>query len=343
MARKATITDIAREAGVGAATVDRVLHERPNVSPRAREQVAEAAVRLGYPLPASLREITTGDLPKLELGFVLHKRGQAFYQQFAEEIRAACKARRDVRITPRISFSPSQAPDDFIQEIRAAANDCQAVAATAVNHPSVTRLAEELSRGGAPVFSLLSDFAGPSGGGYFGLDNMRVGRLAGWMMATRLKSAAKVAVFVGGSRWHGQAVREAGFRSALREYAPGVDVFDTSVNLETRQLTHEATLDLLTRVPDLAGIYVAGGGMEGAISALRESRPADRLTLIVNELTPESRRGLADRYVTMVIATPLEKLCAGLIDRMVSVILRPEGKYSDPARAEPLLYLTESV
>ena len=40
MARKLTITALARAAGLGVATVDRVLHDRPNVSPRARIQVA---------------------------------------------------------------------------------------------------------------------------------------------------------------------------------------------------------------------------------------------------------------------------------------------------------------
>ena len=48
------------------------------------------------------------------------------------------------------------------------------------------------------------------------------------------------------------------------------------VNLETRHITHEATLDLLQRYPDLVGFYVAGGGMEGAIAALREENMAGR-------------------------------------------------------------------
>ena len=115
-------------------------------------------------------------------------------------------------------------------------------------------------------------------------------------------------------------MRETGFRSYLREYAERIDVLASAVNLETRQLTYEATLDLLNRHPDLAGLYVAGGGMEGAIAALRETRPADKVTLIVNELTPESRRALADRFVTMVMATPLDLLCADLVDLMVAAV-----------------------
>jgi LacI family transcriptional regulator len=343
MPRKPTIIDIARETGLGAATVDRVIHARPNVSERAKEQVAKAAQKLGYPLPMSLRALPNSSLPMLNLGFVLHKRGQAFYQNFAKEIEAACRARRDVNIRAHIRFSASQSPDDFAKELRAAAENCQAIAATAVNHSSLTRLAEELTGSGIPVFSMLNDFALSAGSGYFGLDNMKVGRLAGWMMATRLQSHCRVAVFIGGARWHGQAMRETGFRSYLREHAPRISVLDTAVNLETRQLTHEATLDLLARTPDLAGLYVAGGGMEGAISALREARPSDKITLIVNELTPDSSQGLADRYVTMVIATPLQQLCADLIDRMARHVLDPDGKHRNRAELHPQLYLPESV
>ncbi len=343
MSRRPTIIDVAREAGLGAATVDRVLHERANVSERARDRVAKAAQKLGYPLPASLRETPNGNLPTLNLGFVLHKRGQAFYQNFAKEIETACQMRPDVKINAHVRFSASQSPDDFAKELRAAAETCQAIAATAVNHSSLARLAEELNRSGIPVFSMLNDFTGSSGSGYFGLDNMRAGRLAGWMMGTRLQKPCKVAIFVGGTRWHGQAMRETGFRAYLREYASRIGVLDTSVNLETRQLTYEATLELLNRVPDLAGLYVAGGGMEGAIAALREARPADKITLIVNELTPESSKGLADRYVTMVIATPLQQLCTNLIDQMVRRVLQTGGSTGTRTELQPQLFLPESV
>ena len=84
------------------------------------------------------------------------------------------------------------------------------------------------------------------------------------------KRPGKVAVFVGSHRFHGQEMREIGFRSYFREYAPELDLVETLVNLETRGIAHEATLDLLQRHPDIVGFYVAGGGMEGAISALRE-------------------------------------------------------------------------
>ncbi len=343
MAQRPTLQDLALAAGVGVATVDRVVNRRANVSQRSIARVLEAARHLGYPLPDHAWEHEVTGKPKLALGFVLHKPSQAFYQQFDIEIRRACDAQTRAAITPHIEFSSSQAPDDFATVIRSAAATGKAVAATAINHPMMTRLVDELAGQGVPVFSLLNDFAGRAGAGYFGLDNIKVGRLAGWMMATQLQRPCRVAVMVGGARWHGQGLRETGFRTALREHGPQISVTDTSVNLETRQVTYEATLDLLQRHGDLAGIYVAGGGMEGAIAALREARPPGKVALIVNELTEDSRAALADRYVTMVIATPLQALCAALVETMTDAALGDGTVRHRTTVFEPQIYLPESV
>jgi LacI family transcriptional regulator len=178
---------------------------------------------------------------------------------------------------------------------------------------------------------------------YVGLNNLKTGRVAAHMIATAVHRPGKTAVFVGGYRWHGHELRETGFRSYFREYAPQFTVLDTLVNLETRQLTYEATLDLLSRHPDLRGIYCAGGGMEGAIAALREARAPGDVALVVNEITPESRAALADRYVAMVIATPLERLCRDLVRLMVTAVQNGTTPVPGQHFLRPDLYLPESV
>jgi LacI family transcriptional regulator len=51
--------------------------------------------------------------------------------------------------------------------------------------------------------------------------------------------------------------------------------------------------------------------------ALRESGRAADVTLIVNEITDETRQALQDGTVSIVIGTPLRQLCAELIPMMV--------------------------
>ena len=48
MAKQVKIKDIARMAGVSAGTVDRILHNRGNVSPKSREAVERILAQLDY-------------------------------------------------------------------------------------------------------------------------------------------------------------------------------------------------------------------------------------------------------------------------------------------------------
>jgi LacI family transcriptional regulator len=343
MARRATITDVATAAGVSVATVDRVLNGRARVREETARRVFEAAQDIGYHAAALIGERMQSDRPEVRLGFVLHKEKQAFYQAFRQEIEAAVRAAPRIRGRATVLFAPSQAPGDFAALIQQLGESCHAVAATAVTHVETTDTVLRVQEAGVPCFALLNDFAQGVRQNYVGLNNLKTGRIAAHMIATAVHRPGKIAVFVGGYRWHGHELRETGFRSYFREYAPQFTVLDTLVNLETRQLTYEATLDLLSRHPDLRGIYCAGGGMEGAIAALREARAPGDVTLVVNEITPESRSALADRYVAMVIATPLERLCRDLVSLMVSAVETGARPVPGQHFLRPDLYLPESV
>src|SRR6202021_3697770 len=63
------IADIAREAGVSTATVDRVLNHRGGVRQPKRDLVLEVARRLNYPLPPHL--VPVPGLKHLEFAFLL--------------------------------------------------------------------------------------------------------------------------------------------------------------------------------------------------------------------------------------------------------------------------------
>ncbi len=343
MSRRPTITSVAKEAGCSVATVDRVLNGREKVREETARKVYEAAQRVGYHAAPLIGQRLQADVPEMRLGFVLHKEKQAFYQNFAQEIDGAVRRASNIRGRAIIEFSPSQSPTDFASIMRSMKGKVDAIAATAVAHHEITEVVAELKAAGIPTFALLNDFAQGVRQGYVGLNNLKVGRIAASVIAMSAQRPGKVAVFVGGYRWHGHELRETGFRSFFREFAPQFTVLDTLVNLETRQLTYEATLDLLQRHPDLRGIYCAGGGMEGAIAALREARAPGEVSLMVNELTPESRSALTDRYVTMVISTPLGLLCRDLVGLMAEAVQAGVSDLGGQHFLRPELVIPESV
>lgn len=343
MARRPTAEDVAQAAGVSTATVDRVLNGRQKVREATARRVFEAARAVGYHATGLIGQRLMPDRPHMRFGFVLHKERQSFYQAFAAEIRAAVAAMTDIRGEAVIEFATSQAPGDFARLMLGMKGRADAVAATAVTHHEVTEAVSELKQAGIPTFAVLNDFGQGIRQNYVGLNNLKVGRIAAAMLATAVHRPGKLAVFVGGYRWHGHELRETGFRSYVRELAPQFAVLDTLVNLETRQLTYEATLDLLQRHPDLRGIYLAGGGMEGAIAALREARQPGEVALVVNELTPESRAALQDHFVVMVISTPLALLCRDLTGLMRDAVATGGSEILGQHFLQPEIFVAECV
>jgi LacI family transcriptional regulator len=325
MASRPTITDLAKAAGVSVATVDRVLNGRHRVREETARRVYDAANAIGYHAVGLIRQRVFEDLPQYRLGFSFQRPNQAFYQNFAREIEIACHACTTARIVPQIDFVAAQTPSAMTEMLRQLSARNQALAVVAPDYPATTTVAEDLRNRGIPLFCLLSDFAMDVRHGYIGLNNMKVGRTAAWMIARSARRPGKVAIFVGSHRFHGHELREMAFRSYFREKGEGFEVLDTIVNLDTSEITHEATANLLAQHPDLVGLYVAGGGMEGAIAAIREEGFAGKVQLIVNELTPESRAGLADDVVTMAIHTPLATLCRELVALMVTAIEKGEN------------------
>ena len=320
MASRPTIADVARAAGVSVATVDRVLNGRYKVREQTARLVYDAANAIGYHAIGLIRQRVFEELPQYRLGFSFQRPNQAFYQAFAREIEIACNVCTVARVVPQIEFIHAQTPAGMTGMLRQLSARNQALAAVAPDYPATTATAEELKGRGIPLFCLLSDFAMDVRQAYIGLNNMKVGRTAAWMITHGARRPGKVAIFVGSHRFHGHELREIGFRSFFREKGEGFEMLDTLVNLDTSEITHEATANLLARHPDLVGLYVAGGGMEGAIAAVREEGHAGKIQLIVNELTPDSRAGLADGVVTMVINTPLQALCRELVSQMIAAI-----------------------
>ncbi len=320
MVKRPTIEELARAASVSVATVDRVLNRRLPVRPETARRVHEAAGRIGFHAAGLIGQRIREDLPEYRLGFLLLKSGQQFYQEFARELENAASEAPHFRGVCAIDFASSQAPDEIVGKLEALARRTRAVAVVAPEHPTLTAAVQRLADEGVPVFSLLSDFAAGVRRGYVGVHNGKAGRTAAWMISRCARRPGKVAIFVGSHRFHGHELREIGFRAFFREQAPDFALLDTLVNLETRQLTHDALLDQSARHPDFVGAYVAGGGMEGAISALKTIEPARRPVLICNEITPASRAALAEGILTMAIATPLQRLTRELIALMAQAL-----------------------
>ena len=99
-----TIKDLAIEAGVSVATVNRVLAGYGGVRGPTMERVKEAAESIGFYGAGAIRSRIIAARPKIRLGFLLHQPGREFYQNIAKTLRKAAENVSECGVTVRIGL-----------------------------------------------------------------------------------------------------------------------------------------------------------------------------------------------------------------------------------------------
>jgi LacI family transcriptional regulator len=315
MGKRATITDLAREAGVSVATVDRVLNRRLPVRENTALRVVAAAESIGYHATGLLRQRMT-EVKPCTLGFLLQKRQDDFYKALANELQSATKAASSVRGRAIIEFMDELVPSFIAAKIREIGPRVDVLAVVAVDHPLVSEAVEDIVAKGKPVFTLLSDLTTPARAGYIGVDSRKAGRTAAWTISRLAKKPGKIGILLGSHRYLSQETAEISFRSYMRENAPEFQLLEPIVNLDDQRIAYEAVEDMISTNADLVGIYMSGGGREGLVRALRDEKAGNRIIAVCNELMPVTRSALIDGTLDLVLATPLVALASHAVAAM---------------------------
>jgi LacI family transcriptional regulator len=242
-----------------------------------------------------------------------------------------------------VEFMDDLTPGAVADRMEKLGRSVDVLAAVAADHPNVTRAAERLAERGVPIIALVSDLTAEVRAGYVGLDNRKVGRTAGWFVSRLARGPGKVAVLVGSHRYVCQETCEAGVRSFLRQLAPALELLEPIATLESESYAYEGVLDLLRRTPELVGLYVAGGGVEGVMRALAESGRGARVAAVGHDLTDRTRAGLVGGTLQVVLSHPLRLLAERAVDLMARLALH-EGQAPFSQVIVPFeLYTPENV
>ncbi|KRQ92617.1 LacI family DNA-binding transcriptional regulator [Bradyrhizobium valentinum] len=342
-AERVTLVDIAKAAGVSVATVDRVLNGRAAVSSKRVELVYDAARALNYHGLPTLRSRVPIKQPIVKIGVALRRRHHAFYMAMESALRAAATRCADAEVDLKIVYQSNNSPLEAASLVKKLSESCHAIALMAPDHSSVSEAVKIARERNVFTFSLLSDFAIDARQAYLGVDNRKAGRTAAWGASHTAQRPGALAIVVGNYGYLAQEMREAGFRSYIRERQPEFTVVDTLVAAESEDDVRHSVERLLGKHPDVVGIYVASGGVEGALEALRRKDKAGKVALICNELTPVSREAVAERAATMIIATPVEQLAEQFITEAVHAVNGRGEELSKPGPMPFELYVSENI
>lgn len=341
MVLRPTITDLAKQAGVSVATVDRVLNRRLPVREDTAVRVVQAAEAIGYHATGLLKRRLT-EIPQRRFGFLLQKR-DTFYQSFAKNLSDATKAASFIEGKPIIEFMDELVPSIIAARIRDVAPRVDALAVVAVDHPIVIEAVEAVIATGKPVFTLLSDISTTAKTGHIGLDGRKVGRTAAWTISRTASGPGKIGILVGSHRYSNQELAEISFRSYMREHAPEFTLLEPIINLDDERIAYEAVVDMVETNPDLVGIYVCGGGQDGLIRALRDEGAGRRIVAVCNELTATTRAALIDGTVDLLLTTPTAAISTRVVELMAKACSVAELPHLPPILIPADLHISENI
>ena len=337
--RRQTATDLAKAAGVGISTIDRVLNRRARVRPSTAQQVLEAAERIGFYAEGTIRVRVAEVKSTCHLGFLLLQKDNSFYNNLAHELRAAAIAFDPAKVTVDIDYLTDLSPEVVAAKIVAMGKRAKVVGVVATQHPAIARAIEQLYEKSVPTFAMLSEVSAQCSVGYIGCDNWKIGRTAGWAISTICKRPGKIAIFVGNDRYRSQELNEIAFRAYLRELEPDFEILEPCSTWEDNNVAEKLTHELLAREPELAALYVAGGGLDGVIKALRQIGGKHDLVTIGYQDTEATRSALTDGILKFVISNPVKAIACEAVAAMTSAIAHGPDNLL-PSIAVPMVVLT---
>ncbi len=297
-----TVIDIAREAGVSLATVDRVLNARPGVRARTIEAVNEAIARLGY-----VRDVAAANLARQRLyrfAFALPEVQSQFLQALREELEAAAAGPLGERSDLRILTFPLRDPHALVAMFQDLdTHPLDGVAVMAPETPEVRDLIARLKERGVAVVALVADQPHAPRDHFVGVDNISAGRTAAVLMGRFLGGRrGKIAVVVSSMLARDMVERRLGFDAVMAERFPGLETLASVEGHDDAELTAAVTAACLAENRDVIGVYAAAAGTRGVTAALSSAGPAEPPVVVAHELTPHTRSALESGAIDAVIA-----------------------------------------
>lgn len=302
-----TIAGIARQAGVGTATVDRVLNGRAGVH-------ADTALKVMKIIEASGggKAIVRGrprhnaSAANLRFAFVLPAGQAPFLGLLERQIAQSASEFRHQHITEVTHTLAANDPAEFAARL-AALHGYDGIALLAPDMPPVKLAINALVRAGVQVVTLFSDVAGSKRAAYVGCDNRAAGRTAGLLLGRMAGHAAATLLLASqATRLSGEIERRIGFAQVIEERFAHLRVQRTPDLPECPMQAEQALTAWFAHgdcdVNAVAGLYNVGSATTGVVAAVQALAVHRRIPIVAHDLSDAHRRFLAQGTLAYVLA-----------------------------------------
>ena len=288
--------EIAFQAGLSLATVDRVLNARPGVRATTKARVQAAIEELE-------RQYGASGLAGKRLSLDVVMEAPA---RFAAAVRTAFEAElpalRPANVTVRFHLSERWDAGDLsrlLSLIRRRGSHGVILKAPAI--PIVSDAAHRLGEAGIPVATFVTDQPSDARLAYIGIDNRTAGATAAGLMVPMLAGRdCDVLITLSSADFAGEEDRAKGFEIELASHSPTIQVIRAAEGMGLDRSTRRIVDATLAAHPDIGAVYSVGGGNRAVLQAFREAKRTLHV-FAAHDLDRTNQALLAERQLTFVI------------------------------------------
>jgi LacI family transcriptional regulator len=206
--RRATLAEVAKRAGVGIATVDRVLNERGGVSLKTSLQVLSAAreLRLKRLLPTPHHKI-------VRIEVLLTRPEQPFLGRINDEFRRLSFGLGHSIVIQRTLLADEK-PETMARAMRQ--TNADAIVVYTLEHELIHKAVAANAAKGVATITVVSDLPRSKRRAYAGIDHYQAGRTAGYFVDRMIEGIGPILVLCNRVTFNAHAARIKGFGDYLR-------------------------------------------------------------------------------------------------------------------------------
>jgi len=317
------VREIAQQAGLSTATVDRVLHGRPGVRAGTVAEVHRAIADLER--QASQVRVSG----RTFLVDVVALAPERFTQALRTAFEAELPSLRPAVVRARFHFREEGRPEELVAVLeRIARKGSSGVVLKAPDVPAVVEAVSRLEERGTPTITFVTDVPTSRRTAYVGMDDRAAGATAAYLVNAVAPGSGGVLVSLSRSSFRGEGDREVGFRRALREMAPAlpVHVVEGTDGLDASILATVSAA--LADAPAVDAVYSVGGGNRAVLDAFDAAGRPVR-AFIAHDLDTENVALLRQRRLTAVLHHDLRadvrRLCRAVMQAQGALPGRPQS------------------